>query len=105
LNLGLAPIPPVPMMPETRERIKRNYDTPAMIRARENLKLKKGEMLTVRRQAAIDIMEEMIIAKTSEICMNLKWSKSKVQIVMSGLVREGLIRVTGVGSASMWELV
>ena len=104
-NSGVWPIPPVPLLPETRARMLAAANTPERVEARLTMETRKRQMVEDRRAEALELMNDITLAKTSEICTGLKWSKGKVHIVMAELVKEGLVRINGSGSRQMWELV
>ena len=109
MNLGLAPIPPTPVIhvPEPRNtgRDFDSYRTPAMLKAREKLLEKQRTMAETRRKQALAFLEIHKIARTKFICQEMRWSKSKVQCTFSSLVKEGLVRSVGISSQTKWELV
>lgn len=105
MNLGLAPIPPVPLMPQTQERIRRSYDTTAMQEARRRLMAKKAAMRNARQTEAIAYMRKVKKAQTKHIKVALNWSGSKVIVVMNELLVQGLVNVHKDGPMTFWELV
>jgi vacuolar-type H+-ATPase subunit E/Vma4 len=105
LNLGLAPIPPVPLMPQTQDRIRRSYDTAAMQEARRRLMAKKAAMRNARQAEAIAYMRKAKKAQTKNIKVALNWSGSKVIVVMNELLVQGLVNVYKDGPMTFWEFV
>ena len=103
LNLGLVKIPPVPTLPAMPKPKKhQDKDNPGLREMRSRANKRNAALHIKRRAEAIGYMQRHGVAKSSELCADLKWSGTKALEVMNLLMAEGLLRITRRGPATLW---